>query len=114
MDFNACKVAVLAHLAHPVFENTGRANDQELLGALVFECGHRGDGLDRLAQSHLVTQQYVALVQDVADAPCLVCTELALKPRGIKRRRFNLVGELLGQAIAIGSRSKRFGHQLFE
>ena len=66
------------------------------------------------AQTHLVAQQRIALVQDIANAPRLVRTQLALKARGIERRRFNLVGELLGQAIPVGGRRKRLGHQLFE
>ena len=61
--------AVALDLARPVDDDAGRADDQEVLLVFRVEVAHGREGLDALAQAHLVAQNCPLLREGEAETP---------------------------------------------
>ena len=79
VDAVGVQLAVLGHLLHPVDQHAGRAHGQEVGVAPGPQVGERGDGLDRLAQAHLVAEDRPPLAQGELGAEGLVAAERRLQ-----------------------------------
>ena len=94
---------VLGDLAGPVDEHAGRADHEEVGGAARGEMGHRRDGLDRLAQPHLVAEDDPPLHQREPGAEGLVAAQpqVLVEPGGVQPLRVDPLDDVGGQ-VALG------------
>ncbi|WP_334608761.1 hypothetical protein [Micromonospora sp. CPCC 205546] len=85
------------NLIEPVHDDAGRADDEEVTPSGGSEVGADRDGLDRLAQPHLVTEDATALQECVPDSESLIAAQSDAQPSRVQPDLPSLVLESLRQ-----------------
>jgi hypothetical protein len=85
------EVAVPGDLVDPVDDDARRAHHQEPAPSTGGEAGHHRDGLDRLAQSHLVADDDAFAGQRELGPEHLVAAQRHVQQAGVQRGRVDLV-----------------------
>jgi len=98
----AVEGGVLADLVDPVDLHTGRADHEETGLPVRRQVGHRGEGLDGLAEPHLVAEDRVPLVDRVLGAEHLVSPQGGLEQPGVQRNGGDLLAEFVGEEALSG------------